>query len=125
MPRQQAAQRVIRHRRSLAPALRIGGRTGFAALRSGARAGHRTAVRKMLLTIEVAVSVALLIASGLLIRAMWRVQAVDPGFSPAAVLTMQTDLPSPRYDDPARRIATTLLGRRRWWIARRFARIVG
>jgi predicted permease len=47
--------------------------------------------------------VALLIASGLLIRAMWRVQAVDPGFSPAAVLTMQTDLPSPRYDDPARR----------------------
>ena len=49
-----------------------------------------------------AVSVVLLIASGLLIRAMWRVQAVDPGFSPAAVLTMQTDLPSPRYDDPAR-----------------------
>jgi predicted permease len=87
----------------LAPALRVGGRTGFAALRSGARAGHRTAVRKVLLTIEVAVSVALLIASGLLIRAMWRVQAVDPGFSPAAVLTMQTDLPSPRYDDPARR----------------------
>jgi predicted permease len=87
----------------LVPALRVGGRTGFAALRSGARAGHRTAVRKVLVTIEVAVSVALLIASGLLMRAMWRVQAVDPGFAPGAVLTMQTNLPSPRYDDPARR----------------------
>jgi len=87
----------------LVPALRVGGRTGFAALRAGARAGHRTAVRKVLLTIEVAVSVALLIASGLLIRAMWRVQAVDPGFTAGAVLTMQTDLPSPRYDDPLRR----------------------
>jgi predicted permease len=87
----------------LVPALRVGGRTGFAALRSGSRAGHRTAVRKVLVTIEVAVSVALLIASGLLIRAMWRVQAVDPGFAPGGVLTMQTDLPSPRYDEPVQR----------------------
>lgn len=87
----------------LIPALRVGGRAEFAALRAGARAGHRTAMRKVLLTIEVAVSVALLIASGLLIRAMWRVQAVDPGFAPGEVLTMQTDLPSPRYDDPVRR----------------------
>ena len=87
----------------LIPALRVGERTGFAALRSGARAGQRTAMRKVLVTIEVAVSVALLVASGLLIRAMWRVQAVDPGFAPDAVLTMKTDLPSPRYDDPLRR----------------------
>lgn len=86
------------------PALRAGGRTGLATLREGARGGRRTQqLRKVLVTIEVAVSVALLMASGLLIRAMWRVQAVDPGFSAESVLTLQTALPSPRYDDPVRR----------------------
>jgi predicted permease len=87
----------------LMPAMRVGGRTGLAALREGARGGRRTGMRKVLVTIEVAVSVALLTSSGLLIRAMWRVQAIDPGFAVAAVLTMQTALPSPRYDNPARR----------------------
>ena len=87
----------------LMPALRVGGRTGFTALREGARGGRRTQLRKVLVTLEVAVSVALLISSGLLIRAMWRVEAVDPGFATDAVLTMQTALPSPLYDDPVRR----------------------
>jgi predicted permease len=88
----------------LIPALRTGGRTGFAALRDGARGGRRTQrVRTVLVTIEVAVSVALLMSSGLLIRAMWRVQGVDPGFATDAVLTVQTALPSPLYDDPVRR----------------------
>ena len=87
----------------LIPALRVGGRTGFAALRDGARGGRRTKLRKVLVTIEVAVSVALLVSSGLLIRAMWRVEAVDPGFATDGVLTMQTALPSPLYDDPLRR----------------------
>jgi predicted permease len=54
--------------------------------------------------IEVAVAVALLMSSGLLIRAMWRVQAVDPGFSAEAVLTMQTALTSQVYEDPVRRV---------------------
>jgi predicted permease len=58
----------------------------------------------VLVTIEVAVSVTLLVVTSLLIRAMWRVQAVDPGFAADAVLTLQTDLPSPRYDDPVRRM---------------------
>jgi predicted permease len=48
-------------------------------------------------------SVILLIASGLLIRAVWRVQSIDPGFSPANVLTLRTALPRPKYDAPARR----------------------
>jgi predicted permease len=34
---------------------------------------------------------------------MWRVQAVDPGFSADAVLTMQTALSNPAYNDPLRR----------------------
>ena len=88
----------------LFPALR-GGRSGFAALRDGARtSGGRTQrVRAVLVTVEVMLSVALLIATGLLIRAVWRVQAIDPGFKTKDVLTLHTALPHPRYDDPVRR----------------------
>jgi predicted permease len=88
----------------LLPALRVGGVTGFTALREGARSGgRRQRLRTVLVAIEVAVSVMLLISSGLLIRAVIRVQAVDPGFSADGVVTLRTALPTPRYDDAARR----------------------
>lgn len=48
-------------------------------------------------------SVVLLITSGLLIRAVWRVQAIDPGFVAQNVLTLRTALPRPKYDNPVRR----------------------
>jgi predicted permease len=86
------------------PALRVG-RTGFAALRDGNRTGggRKQRVRAVLVTLEVTMSVVLLIASGLLIRAVWRVQAVDPGFVSRNVLTLRTALPRPKYDSPVRR----------------------
>ena len=88
----------------LFPALRAG-RTGFDALRDGARTGGgaKQRVRAMLVMVEVAISVLLLISSGLLIRAVWRVQAIDPGFRSESVLTLRTALPRPKYDDPVRR----------------------
>ena len=88
----------------LVPALRVGGRTGLAALREGARgSARRKGLRTLLVAVEVTVSVILLIASGLLMRAVWRVQNVDPGFVTSNVLTMTTALPSPKYDaGPAR-----------------------
>jgi predicted permease len=88
----------------LRPALSAG-RSGFAALRDGSRAGggRKGRIRAVLVTVEVTMSVILLIASGLLIRAVWRVQAIDPGFSAENVLTLRTALPRPKYDDPARR----------------------
>jgi predicted permease len=87
----------------LIPALRVGRPTGFSALRDGARAGNRTRLRTVLVTIQVAVAVVLLMSSGVLIRAMWRVEAIDPGFAAESVLTMQTALSSAVYGDPARR----------------------
>ena len=88
------------------PAWRAG-RTGFDALREGSRGGGgaKQRVRAVLVTVEVAISVLLLITSGLLIRAVWRVQAVDPGFVSENVLTVRTALPRPKYDDPRRRTA--------------------
>ena len=69
----------------LFPAIRAGRRTTFDALREGVRAGGgaKQRLRAVLVTVEVTMSVVLLITSGLLIRAVWRVQAIDPGFRPA------------------------------------------
>lgn len=89
----------------LFPAVRAGRQTGFAALRDGSRAGggRKQRVRAVLVTVEVMMSVILLITSGLLIRAVWRVQDIDPGFRPGNVLTLRTALPRPKYDSPVRR----------------------
>ena len=86
------------------PALRAG-RAGFAALREGSRAGGgaKQRLRATLVTVEVAMSVILLITSGLLIRAVWRVQSVDPGFAAGNVLTLRTTLPRPKYESALRR----------------------
>jgi predicted permease len=88
----------------LVPALRTGGRTGFGALREGRGGGsRRQRLRTVLVTVEVAVSVVLLVSCGLLIRAVWKVQAVDPGFRADGVLTLQTALPAAASSDRARR----------------------
>jgi predicted permease len=89
----------------LFPAIRAGGRTGFEALRDGGRlvGGGRQRLRAVLVAVEVTMSVILLITSGLLLRAVWRVQAIDPGFVTHDVLTLRTALPRPKYDSPVRR----------------------
>jgi predicted permease len=88
----------------LFPAVRAG-RTGFSALREGnqAGAGRKQHVRSVLVIVEVTMSVLLLITSGLLIRAVLRVQAINPGFVSQNVLTLKTALPRPKYDSPVRR----------------------
>ena len=90
----------------LAPALKAGRSDAADALRSGTRAGggRTQRLRAGLVVLEVALSVVLLIASGLLIRAIGRLQATDPGFAPENVLTVQTTLPFPKYDSTARRV---------------------
>jgi predicted permease len=52
---------------------------------------------------EVACSIVLLAGFGLLTRALWRVQAVDPGFLADHVLTVRTSLPMPQYEKPETR----------------------
>jgi predicted permease len=90
----------------LLPALRAGRRATFDALREGGRAGGgaKQRLRSALVTIEVTMSVVLLITSGLLIRAVWRVQAVDPGFTPENVFALNIALPRPKYDKPLDRV---------------------
>ncbi|MEJ2217139.1 MAG: ABC transporter permease [Gemmatimonadota bacterium] len=87
------------------PALRAGGRNGLAALRDGGRGGlRRRRLRTALVGVEVAASVVLLVSAGLLVRAMWRLEAVNPGFRDAHVLTLRTALPWNRYAVTERRV---------------------
>jgi predicted permease len=89
----------------LAPAVRAGRSSALDALRGGTRtAGGRTQrLRAALVIVEVAASVVLLVTSGLLIRAVWRVQATPPGFVADNLLTLQTALPLPKYESTAKR----------------------
>ncbi len=87
------------------PALRACRGTEFESLRDGGRSGgRRQGLRAALVMTEVAASVVLLISAGLLLRALWRIQSVDPGFRADSVLTLRTALPMPKYDSTARRI---------------------
>lgn len=84
----------------IAPALRASRSAGLNGLREGVRtggAGHHR-MRSALVIAEVVVSVVLLTSSGLLIRALWKVQSTDPGFRTDGVLTMRTELPWPKYE---------------------------
>jgi putative ABC transport system permease protein len=82
------------------PARRACAEADTSGLAEGARTGtsRRTErLRSVLVVVEVTASVALLIATGLLLRALWRVRSVDPGFRSDGVLTLRTSLPMPKY----------------------------
>lgn len=83
----------------LAPALRACRAADLSGLRDGSRVGggRRQGPRAVLVAGEVAVSVVLLVTSGLLLRALDRLQATDTGFRPAGVLTVRTALSPSRY----------------------------
>ena len=88
------------------PALRACRDPDASGLREGTRGGvggRREKLRSALVVAEVTVSVVLLVSSGLLIRALWRLQHVDPGFRTVGVLTLRTALPWPKYEKTARR----------------------
>ena len=60
--------------------------------------------RNLLVIFEVAVSFALLVSAGLLIRSFIRVRDVNPGFSAQNLVTMQMTLPQAKYSKPAQQL---------------------
>jgi putative ABC transport system permease protein len=76
-------------RADLNETLKEGGRTSGAAARG--RAG------RLLVISEVALSLVLLVAAGLLIRSFARLQDVQPGFDSGQLLTLRIALPESRY----------------------------
>ena len=92
----------------IVPAIRVGRRSGITELHEGGRSGvggRRERVRSALVIAQVSLSIVLLAGFGLLARALWRIQSVDPGFRADRVLTLRTSLPMPKYEQPEPRIA--------------------
>ena len=89
---------AVSSRRSLTEALQEGGS------RSTAGAG-RHKMRSALIVLQVAISFTLLIGAGLMIRSLWKLQGVDPGFRIGRVLTTRLDLNFTKYTDFPKRWA--------------------
>jgi predicted permease len=90
----------------LLPAISSTRKAAFAVLQSSSRTASgslsSTALRKMLLTIEIAVTVVLLIAAGLLLKTFVHLRATNLGCTTENVLTMSYSQPAQRYDSPAK-----------------------
>jgi predicted permease len=65
---------------------------------------HRARLRKALLSVEVGLTVVLLIAAGLLIQSYRKLQQTDLGCAVNNVLTMHLSLPDAHYQEPVRRV---------------------
>jgi putative ABC transport system permease protein len=75
----------------------------LARLRARSRV-RRERLRPVLLVGQVMGSIALLVAAGLLIQALWSLRAIDPGFRTENIFAVNTPLPaSKKYDERSRR----------------------
>ena len=86
---------------ALAPALRLSGTDPNKALRGGSSAGgtrgqHR--LRAAFVVTQVALALALLVVSGLLMRTLGGLRNLELGFSPDNILTAEIDLSPGRYE---------------------------
>ena len=81
------------------PAIRVSRTDANSVLKQTGEAGQRNAQRLIsrLVVLEVSLATVLLIAAGFLMSSLRHVMAVDPGFRPDHVLTMQFSLPPARY----------------------------
>jgi predicted permease len=88
----------------LLPALSTTGKSMLKALQTSARTGassvSRTALRKSLLTVEIGITVVLLVAAGLLLKSFLQLRSADVGGVTENMLTLRYNLPDKKYDTP-------------------------
>lgn len=60
----------------------------------------RTRLRSVLVVAQIAISLVVLIAAGLVVRTLQQLQTMNPGFDPQNALTMSFDLGLQGYDEP-------------------------
>ena len=63
----------------------------------------RLPLQRILIVFELALSIILLSAVGLMLRSLWSLQRADLGVDPKDVLTVILDLPDEKYSEPMRR----------------------
>ena len=93
----------------LAPALQLSKTDLNSALRDQGRGStgtrHAASSQNLLVVAQVALSMILLIGSGLLIRSFLQLIDVNPGFDPTNVLTMRINLPPSKYGTNAQMVS--------------------
>jgi predicted permease len=87
----------------VAPALQLGRVDPQAALRSGARTAGRSAMRNVLMAVEVALALVILMAAALFFRSFTDTRDTDPGFTREGVLLAAYDLSGRNVEAPAAR----------------------
>lgn len=72
------------------------------ALRGKTMRGHlgRFGLRELLVSLQVALALLVMIASGLMLRTLANLRSIDPGFDPAHVLVLSIDLSAAGYEGP-------------------------
>ena len=87
----------------LVPALHVSRGELQAGLQQSSRraAGGRARTRRALVVSEVALALVLLVSAGLLLHSMERLLAVDPGFNPSSLLSLQVQSFGHQFDDSA------------------------
>jgi predicted permease len=93
----------------LLPAISSTGKSLLAALQDSSRAiggsASRAALRKMLLTAEIALTVILLISAGLLFKSFMNLRTSDLGCTTEKILTIKYGLPDEQYDKAEKIVA--------------------
>lgn len=101
----------------LGPAVALCRTNAQEVLKDGARTAstsprRRNAGRAMI-ALQLALTVVLLVAAGLMLKSVWRMTSYPDGFAPDQILTMRVDFRGPRYRDdrPRNDYAESLLAR--------------
>ena len=71
----------------------------------GSVSGSTRRFRDGLVVLQVAATLVLLVGAGLMLRTLANLNAIELGFNPDNLLTMQVVLPQPKYGQPAQRLA--------------------
>jgi putative ABC transport system permease protein len=93
---------------SLGPAIQSAHASTAEVLQQHARgsvSGSTRRFRDGLVVLQVAATLVLLVGAGLMLRTLANLNAIELGFNPDNLLTMQVVLPQPKYGQPAQRLA--------------------
>jgi putative ABC transport system permease protein len=90
----------------IAPALRLAGIGGGAALRNATIGSSHSRLQGAFVAAQVAISIMLVVSAALALQSEWRIQRIPLGIDPNGVLTFQLNMEGMRrYDDRAARAA--------------------